>query len=42
MEWNKRMKYENLKRFCEEFNKIVNKGYDRTKEEDNFINVWKL
>ena len=42
MEWNKRMKYENLKRFCEEFNKIVNKGYDRTKEEDDFINVWKL
>ena len=36
------MEYENLKRFCEEFNKIVNKGYDLTKEEDDFINVWKI
>ena len=42
MEWNKRMKYENLKRLCEEFNKIVNKCYNRTKEEYDFINVWKL
>ena len=36
------MKYENIKRFCEEFNKIINKCDNRTKEEDDFINVWKL